>query len=141
MSLMSVLLGHGTFAVEVAGVASCQPEVEAIGGGELPAGKERIVLAVLVPEADNPYNAEAVRVQIQRLTVGYLAPADARTLRAALAREVLNVSRYRCRAKIEYVRDHRKGRTRQWRVWLDLCLQHVLAIVLTSPFFLVMSAG
>jgi hypothetical protein len=136
MSLMSVLLGDGVFVVEVAGAASCQPELEEICEAELCAGEEGIVLAVLVPEEDNPYSPEAVRVQIQHKTVGYLARADARAFRACLGRETVGVSRYRCRAKIECARNLRKGWKRQWSVWLDLCLQRVLAVVLTSPFFL-----
>ena len=38
MELLAALMGDGTFAVAVAGVASCQPELEAIGEGDLRAG-------------------------------------------------------------------------------------------------------
>ena len=134
MELLAALMGNGTFSLEVAGVSSCQPELEEICGGGPQAGEERIVLAVLVPEAANPYSPEAVRVQIQRQLVGYLAPAEARAFRACLAREDLGVSRYRCRAKIR--RTSRKRSRGQWGVWLDVCLKQVLAAVLTSPFFL-----
>ena len=122
MELLAALLGDGTFAVEVVGVSSCQPELEEICAERFQAGEEQEVLAVLIPEEANPYSPEAVRVQIQRQTVGYLARADARAFRACLERAVLDVSRYRCRAKIQRSKNPREGKRGQWGVWLDLCL-------------------
>src|ERR1041385_8152900 len=118
MNLTSVLFGDGICAAEVAGVASCQMELEEICGGELSAGEERLVVAVLVPEVDNPYSAEAIRVQIQRQTVGYLAPADAHAFRTCLKNEPLGAARYRCQALIRHAVSG--GRKKQRGVYLDL---------------------
>ena len=43
------------------------------------------ILAVLVPEPDNPYDANAVGVWIDRLKVGYLSRNDAQHYRPGLA--------------------------------------------------------
>src|SRR5262249_30896756 len=96
----AALIGDGTYSLEVAGVASCQPELEEICGGTPQAGEEQQVLAILVPEQTHPYSPEVVRVQVRRLTVGYLARADARALHAWMRWAIPSVKRFRCQAKI-----------------------------------------
>jgi len=122
MELRAALMGDGTFSLKVAGVFSYQMELEVVYGGDPQAGKEQTTLAILVPEETNPYSPEAVRVQIRQLTVGYLARPDAHAFRACQNREALNVSRYRCRAKIQYSRNSSEGAQGHWGVWLDVCL-------------------
>jgi hypothetical protein len=121
MELLATLLGDGTFAVAVVGVSSCQPELEEICAERFQAGEEHAVLAVLIPEAANPYSPEAVRVQIQRQIVGYLSQRDAHAFRALLGRESA-CTRYRCRAKIQRAQEPGEGGQEQRSVWLDLCL-------------------
>jgi len=149
MEPWAALRGDGTFSLHVVGVASCQIELRDICGGDREGGQEQIAWALLIPEADNPYGAEAVRVQVWQRTVGYLSGPDARAFRACLDREPPG-RRYRCRAKIQ--RTSRDGMRGQWGVWLDACLpaeayqtrrggtrQHpgrVRARLLASPFFL-----
>src|SRR5215510_221938 len=101
MSLWSVLMGDGTFSLEVAGVVSCQLELEEIYQDYLQEDKEQIVLAILVPEDTNPYDPAAVRLQIRQRMVGYLSPADARAFRAGLGSAVQGSWRFRCRARIQ----------------------------------------
>jgi hypothetical protein len=100
MGLLAALMGDGTFSLEVVGVSSCQRELEEICGGDLEVGREQIALALLIPEATNPYSDEAVRVQIWHRTVGYLSRWDAPAFRTLLDRGIPG-SRYRCRAKIQ----------------------------------------
>ena len=121
MELLAALMGDSTFSLEVMGVSSCQPELEEICAECFHAGEEQAVLAVLIPEAVNPYSPEAVRVQIQRQIVGYLSQRDAHAFRALLGRES-SCTRYRCRAKIQRSKNPREGKRGQWGVWLDLCL-------------------
>ena len=121
MSLWSVLMGDDTFGLEVVGVASCQPELEEICGGNPQAGEGQIVLAVLVLEDSNPYDPRAIRVQIWQRTVGYLSPAHAGAFRACLAGEAWGVRRFRCRAKIQRA-SGLQGAEELWTVHLDICL-------------------
>src|SRR5438445_12319173 len=116
MELWAALMGDGTFNLEVVGVFSCQVELKKICGGDPQAGNGQTILAILVLEETNPYSPEAVRVQIRQLTVGYLARPDAHAFRACLNREALNVSRYRCRAKIQYSRNSSEGAQGHWGV-------------------------
>ena len=120
MSLASVLMGDGTFRLEVVGVESCQPELEEITANPLLEEEARTVLALLIPEDTNPYDFAAVRVQVVGRTVGYLSRADARALRAGLESEVRGRTRFRCRAKIQRARFPVGGG--EWTVRLDVCL-------------------
>jgi len=120
MSLLAILLGDGTFSLEVVGVESCQPELEELTFNPLLEEKVWTMLALLVPEDTNPYDPAAVRVQIVGRTVGYLSRADARALRAGLGSDVQGRTRFRCRAKIHRVSFPVRGG--QWNVWLDVCL-------------------
>ena len=121
MNNTAQLPGDGTFAVAVAGAVSCQPELADICKNDLQAREGEEVVAILIPEATNPYSPEAVRVQIHGQPVGYLARADARALRALLGGEVPDGTRYQCRAKIQRSHQPGQGGHGQWSVWLDLC--------------------
>jgi len=121
VELFAALMGDSTFSLEIVGVSSCQPELEEICAKCFQAGEEQEVLAVLIPEAANPYSPEAVRVQIQRQIVGYLSQRDAQAFRALLGRESAG-TRYRCRAKIQRAQEPGEGGQEQRSVWLDLCL-------------------
>ena len=122
MELWAVLMGDGTFSLEVIGVSNCQPELKIICGGDPQAGEEQTVLAILVPEETSPYSPEAVRVQIWHLPVGYLARPDTHAFLACLNREAPSVGRFRCRAKIRRAWDPREEAKQYWSVYLDVCL-------------------
>jgi hypothetical protein len=55
---------------------------------------------VLVVESSNPYDRNAVRVDINGLQVGYLPRDDAKAFRERLAREHLTATSYPCEAMI-----------------------------------------
>ena len=122
MSLSAVLMGDDTFGLEVVGVESCQPELEEVTYNPLLEEAARIVLALLIPEDTNPYDAAAVRVQIWGRTVGYLSRADAHVFRACLGSEVQGTQRLRCRAKIQRASFPQGGEKELWQVRLDVCL-------------------
>ena len=63
--------------MDVVGEASYQPVFEAICGGKCESGYDLAVVAALVPEPTNPYDKNAVMVQVNGASVGYLSRADA----------------------------------------------------------------
>lgn len=69
--------GHGEYAQEVVGEASYQPALRALKASE----EKPFHRARLVPEDNNPYDEQAVRVDIGGTTVGYLPRASARAWR------------------------------------------------------------
>jgi hypothetical protein len=66
----AVVLGWGEVAI--VGEGSYQRDLEEIAGGKKEEGVNLLVLAALVPEPDNPYDRNAIAVQIDERTVGYL---------------------------------------------------------------------
>lgn len=68
----AVLLG-GQGRVEVKGESHYQDALNRVCGGKCPEGHARKVLAVLEPEPDNPYDANAVAVRVNGELVGYMA--------------------------------------------------------------------
>ena len=92
--------GPGTFLVDVVGESNYQPALEAASAAREEGRRTVIADAVLLLEDDNPYDDQAVVVQIGGRTVGYLNRADARTYRANL--EAAGHPRIvaRCKARI-----------------------------------------
>jgi hypothetical protein len=78
------LPGPGTYSIEVVGESHYQAALAAICGGPTEEGADCIVEATLVHEDDNPYDNQAIRVDIQGKTVGYLSRTNARQFRAKL---------------------------------------------------------
>lgn len=69
--------GHGEYSQEVVGESNYQPALRSIrASSEKPFHRAR-----LVPEDDNPYDDQAVRVDVSGHTIGYLPRADARRWR------------------------------------------------------------
>src|SRR6266516_2797636 len=83
---MEVQLCEDRVGLEVVGEASYQDNLwQAVGGRSAAADRVRVeVYAVLVAEADNPYDPNAVSVWVQGLKVGYLSRDDARRYRPGL---------------------------------------------------------
>ncbi|MGZ6975079.1 MAG: bifunctional DNA primase/polymerase [Acidimicrobiia bacterium] len=70
---------------DVVGEAACVDALEEIAGGRTWIGARRpFVTATLVPEDDNPNDAQAVRVDVAGFTVGWIPRARAARARAAL---------------------------------------------------------
>jgi hypothetical protein len=85
--------------VDVVGESYHQAELEMIGGGRTPNGlPRRLVTATLVREPDNPYDANAVRVDIAGLVVGHLSREDAPTFHAIIDRLAKGNRAATCRA-------------------------------------------
>lgn len=65
------------FPINIVGEASYQPALELICGPKDDLGVERRIRAFLYREDDNPYDANAIRVEIEGKIVGYLSRTDA----------------------------------------------------------------
>lgn len=77
------LVGDGTFQLKAVGTSYRQHELNMMFGPKKPRGVKELVVAELIPEPDNPYDANAVAVVIDDQHVGYLSRADAAALRNA----------------------------------------------------------
>lgn len=76
----------GSFDIEIVGESRYQRALEAITGGRTHDGVHLVREATLIPETDNAADENAVRVEIEGMTVGYLGRDDAAELRAQLLR-------------------------------------------------------
>ena len=79
------LPGPGLYGVDVVGESKYQTALESICGGRTDASQEKVVVATLIYEHDNPHDDKAVRVEIEGRTVGYLDRANARQYRSRLS--------------------------------------------------------
>lgn len=81
----AVLLG-GDDTLEVVGESYHLDNIWRIVGGRPSSTVRRPIRAVLIPETDNPHDANAVAIVIDGLLVGYLSRADAVAYRPGLLR-------------------------------------------------------
>lgn len=81
----SIDLPHsGDFSYEIVGESHYQHVLESICGGRTEDGADMLVEAKLVLEDSNQYDNQAVRVDIEGKTVGYLSKSNARQYRKYL---------------------------------------------------------
>lgn len=114
--------GPGTYSVDVVGESHYQAALEDICGGRTEEGHRLSVIALLVPENDNPHDSEAVMVQIEGHRVGYLGRTTARSFREALGAVAPEGSLARCQALILGGCDRGHGDRGHFGVKLDLPL-------------------
>jgi hypothetical protein len=114
------LPGPGRFDVEIVGESHYQVALEAICGPRTDDGEDRVVEAWLVLEDTNPYDALAVRVDIDGHPVGYLSRANARAYREQLAAQAVGVVRASCLARIRGGWDRGPDDHGFYGVFLDL---------------------
>ena len=78
------LPGPGTFEIEVVGESHYQEALEQICGGRSEESARFVTTAVLVLDDDNPYDAKAVRMEIDGHVVGHMSRENARQYRKKL---------------------------------------------------------
>jgi len=78
------IVGLGGFPRSIVGESFCQEALAKLCGGHNREGHELEVFAALIPEPGNPYDPNAVQVQIAGMAVGYLSKDDAPRYLAAL---------------------------------------------------------
>lgn len=75
-----IIWKDGSFPMEVVGESNHQDALHRICGGFSRQGHDKVVVARLELEPENPHDANAVRITISGLTVGYLPRAQAERL-------------------------------------------------------------
>ena len=88
---MATLPRGGT--VHAVGESHYQDALLAVVGGRTRHSVEHTCLAELCPEPTNPYDDEAIAVQIGGQCVGYLSRADARTFRPLVDSAIASAGR------------------------------------------------
>ena len=89
-----------SFEFQVVGESHYQPALQRIAGDHGDQTPNKQVLALLVPESNNPHDKSAVRVVVDRATVGYLDRDDARGFRRRLGAKKLTGKTTSCDALI-----------------------------------------
>ena len=84
-NLQPFLHGPGIFDFDVVGESYYQNALEKICGGKTVSGHEKKVMAILIHEDNNPKDDKAIRVDIERMTVGHLTRKFAREYRNRLS--------------------------------------------------------
>lgn len=80
------LPGPGLFSLEAVGESKYQAALARICGGVTADGVDLLTEATLIHEDANPYDSQAVRVDINGKTVGYLSRTHARQFRREMAK-------------------------------------------------------
>jgi len=86
--------------VEVVGESHYKPALRRLAGSHGDESADQLCIATLVPEPSNPYDRNAVRVDINNLTVGYLSRGDAPLFLKRLADHGLTGCTTSCEATI-----------------------------------------
>lgn len=97
----AVIPPTGAFSLPIVGEASYQEALLFICGGKTTESANRICDAVLIFENTNPHDSNAIRVDIQGMTVGYLSREHAKQFRRQWKQEGLPEVPATCRAIIK----------------------------------------
>ena len=108
-----------SFPIACVGESRYQGELESICGGRTRDSVEQEVTAILILEDTNPYDSEAVRVEVDGIIVGYMTRPDAQVYRRLLTQRAPAVKATQCRAQIRggWERGEDRG---SYGIWLDL---------------------
>ena len=108
------------FAFDIVGESNYQPTLKALRGDPDDPAMDGIGTALIVPENDNSYDNQAVKVMVQNLTIGYFAKEDARSFRKRLAAMKLGTSVTSCGVQITGGHTLRNGETAHFGARLDI---------------------
>jgi len=104
------------FSVGIVGESHYEANLEAICGKRTAEGENRIVRATLILEDSNPHDSNAVRVDIDGKTVGYLRRAAAKRYRKKFPGQ----NGAQCDANIRGGWKRKGDDVGNYGVWLDL---------------------
>ena len=116
------LEGLGIFALEAVGESHYQDVLGQICGGRTEDGVDKFIDAVVVCEHDNPYDQDAVRIEISGLTVAYLSREHARVYRQQMKRAGHGTQTAICAARIRGGWDRGDGDEGPFGVRLDIAI-------------------
>lgn len=115
-----VLRGDGKYAFDVVGESRYQEALTSICGGKSEENACHQCLATLIPEPENPYDANAIAVIIEQKVVGYLSRPNATRYRQDLAAAGHGDAVATCNARIIGGWDRGDGDEGSFGVKLDL---------------------
>lgn len=113
---------NGGYDLEIVGEASFQDNLLAICGRKTKNGHNKKTIAYLILENNNPVDKNAVRIDTEGKTVGYLSRAVAIKYRDYLKHHGLGDIIGTCPAVIKGGWDRGNGDTGHFGVWLDFTL-------------------
>lgn len=116
---IALLRGNGEFALEVVGESFHQAALESICGPRTEESVYQQHTASLILENDNPKDKNAVRIEIQGKTVGYLSRDVAKRYREQIKKGGMPGATGECQAVIKggWQRGENIG---AYGVWLDI---------------------
>lgn len=79
------LEGDGEYEFDIVGESHYQTALAALAGPKNPEGVRYECVAELIPDPENPYDANAIRVEIDGRLVGHLARAQAAVVARIIA--------------------------------------------------------
>jgi hypothetical protein len=111
---------NGGRELEVVGESHYQGALERAAGGRAPGGVDFEVVATLVPEPKNPHDRNAIAIQVNGETVGYLARAVAVRYQPVVRRLADAGQVGQCNARIVGGWDRGSRDRGSFGIWLDL---------------------
>lgn len=111
---------EGGFRVEVVGESNYQDALEAACGGRQRHGVEHDCIATLRAEPENPYDPDAVRVELDGRLVGYLSRGAAKAFKPTADRLAAAGRVGTCHAQIVGGWDREHGDRGHFGINLDL---------------------
>jgi HIRAN domain-containing protein len=114
--------GDGNFNLEIVGESHHQRAFEEICGPRTEKGENRFVTATLILDNTNRYDNNAVRVEVEGKTVGYLSRSAASTFRTRLQNERVTAPNFTCKANIRGGWSRENQKSSMFSIYLDVCL-------------------
>lgn len=125
---MIILDGDGTYQIEVVGESHYWDNLVKIAGDCEDDDVEVVKTAYLVPEPRNPNDPNAVRVEIDRLTVGYLPrPVAAQVSPLLRARKLVAIQ---AQARVSAFEG-----ANNYSVWIDGSIEEILSMFAAKPWW------
>ena len=115
--------GNSGFDLEVVGESDYQGHLKSICGGCLKQGSLKITIAELHYEDKNPCDSEAIRVEVNGKTVGYLPIEDARLYRKKIEKTGYEEITVSCNAIIFSEKKVGLFNKTVIGIWLDLPIE------------------
>lgn len=110
----------GDFGVAVVGESNYQSALALVAGRGATGYDGVRCMAMLVPEASNPHDPQAVAIRVAGRTVGYLAADDAVRFRLRLGQFAMPNKPTECNALIRGGGKALDGSKRPYGIWLDI---------------------
>jgi len=117
--------GDGGFDLEIVGESHYQKHLKKLCGGYSKEGSRKKATAELHYENNNPYDKQAIRIEINGKTVGYLTREDARFYRKRIRKIGHEGIVVTCNTVIVGGKDLGFFNKTNFGVWLDLPIEEL----------------